>query len=187
MTGAVFDNEREHRMAQRRPKTITPPIQEVPRIAEPGDELPPLSSLQISAEGLALLRDRLRAANDDNPDFEAQFGRHEDVLRTLIRRLADCCGAEIARVVAFGEWAQLGFDLRTMPYTDVVVLIVVPVSEASFDLHLRIADKGFTGLEDEGIFVQFRLETLASWRRAEAIAQANGTTEALGIPLTERV
>lgn len=117
----------------------------------PGDQDSPL---QIEAAGIARLRDLLVHANAANPEFENLYHRLLDVLQTVFRRLVNTFPDQIERVIAVGDWAREGIDLRNLPYDDIIV--------------------------------QFRLETVAEWQRAVSVAQAGGTTAALGVPLLTR-
>jgi hypothetical protein len=66
-------------------------------------------------EGFALLRDRLREANGNNRDFDSQYGRLLEVLQTILLRLVNGCKDQIEQVLAIGEWAESGTDLRNSP------------------------------------------------------------------------
>jgi hypothetical protein len=78
--------------------------------------------LRIDREGFALLRDRLREANAGNPQFELQHQRLVALLQTALRRLESGFGDQIELVVADGDWARYGIDLRNLPFDDVVLL-----------------------------------------------------------------
>jgi len=142
--------------------------------------------LRLDEEGIAQLRARLREANSDDREFDARFDRLMDVLRVVLTRLEHGYGDEIERVMAVGDWAQDGIDLRALPYDGVIIHIVLRSDERPFDLYWRIAGGIFDNLHDEDIFVQFELETSPEWRRAMSVARTNGQEEALGIPLLIR-
>jgi 16S rRNA G966 N2-methylase RsmD len=142
--------------------------------------------LQADLEGIALLRDRLKSANSGNAMFATQYGRLVEVLQAVLRRVETEFGDQVERVMAVGEWAKYGIDLRGLPFDDVVLLVVVRRPERPFELYMQIADRVFTNLSDEDILVQFRLETVAEWQQAKEAAQAHGINEALGIPLLVR-
>lgn len=142
--------------------------------------------LRADLEGIALLRDRLRAANSGNATFGAQYGRLVEVLQAILRRLETEFGDHLDRILAVGEWARYGIDLRALPCDDIVLLVVVRRSERPFELYLQIADRVFTNLGDEDIVAQFRLETLPEWQQAEKAAQERGIKNVLGIPLLVR-
>lgn len=137
----------------------------------------------VDLKGLSLLRDRLREANTDNPLFERQFARLGDVLQDILRRLKTEFGDQIARVVAVGDWARIGIDLRNLPCDDIVVLVVVRRSERPFSLYLQIAERVFADLGDDDIGVQFRVETLAEWQAGAETAHQRGAEDILGVPL----
>ena len=143
-------------------------------------------SLLPDLEGLALLRDRLREANRANPDFDEQYGSLLAVLQTVLLRLQVDFGDQIERVLAVGDWAQEGIDLRNLPYDDVLLDIVLNSAERPFPLYVEIAEKVFNDLHDEDILVQFQLETLPEWQHAVSVARATGREGGLGIPLLTR-
>ncbi len=142
--------------------------------------------LWLDEEGIAQLRARLREANGDDREFDARFDRLMAVLYTILTRLEHGFGDEIERVMAVGDWAQDGIDLRALPYDDVIIHIVLRSDERPFDLYWRIADEIFDNLHDEDIFVQFDLETLPEWQLAVSVAKTSGREGALGIPLLIR-
>jgi hypothetical protein len=142
--------------------------------------------LQVDLEGMALLRDRLREANRANSSFSAQLGRLLEVLQTIVRRLDTEFGSQIDQVVATGDWAQFGIDLRNLPYEDVVLLIVVRSRDRHFNLYMEIADRVFADLDDAEFLIQFRIETSAERSRTATIAEDRNTPEILGIPLLSR-
>jgi hypothetical protein len=143
--------------------------------------------LRLNPEGFALLSDLLSEANSSNTHFETQYSRLRNVLQTILWRLESSFGEQIERVMAVGEWARYGIDLRNLPYDDVVVQIVLLSSERPFKLYQQIAEEVFNDLPDEDILVQFRLLTLPEWQHAEDLAQAEGREQALGITLLGRL
>lgn len=151
--------------------------------AHDSEQLPPL---RVDREGFALLHDRLRAANAANPQCDAQYERLVALLKSAFRRLESEFGDQIEMVVADGDWAQYGIDLRNLPFDDVVLLIVVRGSERPFSLYWDIADRVFVKLKDRDVFLQFGLATLNEWRSRTAYALQYGDPEALGIPLFTR-
>ena len=149
-------------------------------------EMKAAMALSPAAEGFALLRDRLRDANSANPTFDSQYGRLMEVLQTTLLRLNKGFGDQIERVLAVGDWAREGIDLRNPPYDDIVLDIVLRSAERPFTLYMQLAEEVFNDLHDEAILVQFRLTTLPEWQRALSLAQAEGREEALGITLLGR-
>ncbi len=147
------------------------------------DEVNPL---RVDLEGIALLRDRLRESNAVNPRFEPQQERLFEVLQAALRRLEAELGDTIERVVAVGDWARYGTDLRNLPFDDVMLLIVVRQRERPFSLYLHVADRVFADLGDDDVLVQFRLATLEEWRAGAESARQRGVPDALGIPLLAR-
>jgi hypothetical protein len=142
--------------------------------------------LQLDPAGLETLRNRLQQANRDNPDFDAQYARLQGVLRTVLLRLQGRFEDRVERVLAVGDWAREGIDLRNLPYDEILLSIVLRSATRPFDLYWRFADEVFAGLPREEVVVQFRLETLPEWQHALALAQARGSMAALGVPLLSR-
>jgi hypothetical protein len=143
--------------------------------------------LRLSPEGFALLSDLLREANSGNTHFETHYSHLREVLQTILWRLESDFEEQIERVMAVGDWARYGIDLRNLPYDDMVIQIVLRSSERPFKLYQQIAEDVFTNLPDEDIFVQFRLVTLQEWQKAESLAKVEGREEALGITLLGRL
>lgn len=135
---------------------------------------------------MALLRERLRAANRDNSEFEAQYGRLEKAVEAALERLEERYGKRIERVLAVGEWADERIDLRNLAFEDVELRIVLRSAERPFALYEQLAAEVFAHLDDGEILVQFSLETLAEWRHAERLARAEGRAGELGVPLLIR-
>ncbi|MGH2616392.1 MAG: hypothetical protein ACRDJC_14205 [Thermomicrobiales bacterium] len=154
----------------------------MPETDEHGDE--PL--LHFDRVGIGRLRDRLREANTSNPQFEPQEARLFEVLQTVLQRLQTELADKIERVVAVGNWARHGVDLRNLPFDDVVLLIVLRQRERPFSLYLQIADRVFADLGDDDVLVQFRLATLEEWHADSESARRRGVPDALGIPLLTR-
>lgn len=147
------------------------------RLGHPAD--PPL---RPDLEGLARLRDQLRAANATNPDFDSQYAHLLTVLQTALLRLEIEFGDRVERVLAAGEWAEEGIDLRNLPYVDARIDIVVRGSERPFEFYWQVAETVFTDLRDDDILVQFRLITTPEWQRAVVA----GRDQALGVSLLSR-
>lgn len=142
--------------------------------------------LRINPEGFALLADLLSDANSDNPHFETQYGRLQNVLQTIFERLETGFDEQIERVIGVGDWTRFGIDLRNLPYDEVLIEIVLNSSERPFTLYQQVAQEVFTDLHDEDIHIQFRLITLQEWEHAEALARINGQENRLGITLLSR-
>jgi hypothetical protein len=143
-------------------------------------------SLRPDLEGLTLLRDRLREANATDSDFETQWSRLQALLQTALLRLMDSFRDQIECVLAIGEWAADGIDLRNLPFEDVVLGIVLRGDERPFELYWQLADEVFADLRDDNVMVQFQLITGSEWERAVALARPEDRTETLGIPLLSR-
>ena len=142
--------------------------------------------LRINPEGFALLADLLSDANSDNPHFETQYGRLQNVLQTIFERLEAGFDEQIERVIGVGDWTRFGIDLRNLPYDEVLIEIVLNSSERPFTLYQQVAQEVFSDLHDEDIHIQFRLITLQEWEHAEALARVNGQENMLGITLLSR-
>jgi hypothetical protein len=128
----------------------------------------------------------LREANADNPQFDVQYQRLVSLLKAVLRRLESEFGGTIESVVAFGDWARYGTDLRNMPFAEIVLLIVVRQHDRPFSLYMDIANRVFVTLGDNDVLVQFGLATLDEWRSRTAFAVQRGDPDALGIPLLIR-
>ncbi|MGH2353801.1 MAG: hypothetical protein ACRDI2_06410 [Chloroflexota bacterium] len=109
-----------------------------------------------------------------------------DVLELVLRRLERGFGEAIERVLAVGEWAREGIDLRSLPYEEVVIQIVLRGDERPLSLYWQIADQAFAELADEDILVQFTLETLPEWQHAATLARMEGQDDLLGVQLLTR-
>lgn len=143
--------------------------------------------LRINPEGFALLADLLSDANNDNPRFEIQYSRLQDVLQTVFERLEMSFDEQIERVIGVGDWTRLGIDLRNLPYDEVIIEIVLNSLERSFRLYQQLTQEVFTDLHDEDIHVQFRLLTSQEWQHAESLAKVSGQENMLGITLLSRL
>jgi hypothetical protein len=148
-------------------------------------------SLRLHEAGLNLIRRRLEAANRDNPNFAAQrdrlFGAVSMALDGLLRHFAP----EIERVVALGEWALHGVDLRTLAEAeDIVLEIVVRADRRDFDFDQRASTKVFADVQDayaESFLLQYTVLPLPLWRRSLEFRRATGRDEgAHGVPLLVR-
>src|SRR5713226_4331766 len=95
--------------------------------------------LRLNPEGFALLGDLLKEANSNNTHFETQYSHLRDVLQIVLWRLESDFGEQIERVMAIGDWARYGIDLRTLPYNDVIIQIVLRSAERPFRLYQQIA------------------------------------------------
>src|SRR6266481_9379442 len=142
-----------------------------------------IKPLSLNPEGFALLRDLLSEVNSRNQQFEALYMRLQTVLGTVLLRLEDAFGEQIERVMAGGGCVRYGIDLRDLPYDDVIIQIVLRSSERPFRLYQQIAQEVFADLQDEDVFVQFRLMTLPEWQHVESFARSQRHEDALGITL----
>ncbi len=145
-----------------------------------------VNPLRVHKDGIALLRDRPRDSNLANPRFDPQQERLFEVLHAALRRLETEFADEIEKVVAVGDWARYGMDLRNLPFDDVVRLIVLRQRERPFSLFLQIADRVFADLGDDDILFQFRLATLEEWQAGAESTRQRRVPDAAGIPLLAR-
>ncbi len=142
--------------------------------------------LRPNFEGITLLLDRLRDANENNNNFESQSHRLLEVLNTMLNGLSDYREPLVEQVLAVGEWAQYGIDLRNMPFEDILVQIVLHAEERPFELYREMSQRVFSSLNDGDILLQFQLVTLTEWERAKEIARLKNREDVLGISLLDR-
>lgn len=143
--------------------------------------------LRLDLDGLALLRDRLQSANHSNDEFDTQYTRLLEVLNIILGRLKTKFEPQVERVLAIGDWARYGVDLRNLPLDDVVIRIILRSTDKPFAFYRELADQVFTNLEDDDILVQFVLETLPEWQHTTSVAKARGQEDALGVSLMARI
>ena len=148
-----------------------------------GEERP----LRVDEAGLARLRERLRAANRDNPDFEAQFDQMMGIVSRALEKLRTGFADEIELVAAVGGWVQDGLDLRTLAEAENVVLqLVIRADDEGMEFNDRLSE----ALHDEvfnGVFLlQYTVLPLRLWDRSLALPHNQGRADAVGIPLLIR-
>lgn len=153
----------------------------------PPDDRP----LHLNEAGLSLIRQRLEEANRDNPDFVAQRDRLLGAVSMALDGLVRHFAPEIERVVALGEWAFTGIDLRALPdIEDLVLEVVVRAERRDFDFDRRVSLAVASRIREayiDGFLLQLSVLPLPLWHRAKAYAQANGRSEeSLGVPLLVR-
>jgi 16S rRNA G966 N2-methylase RsmD len=144
------------------------------------------AALRPNYEGLASLYDSLHRANTDNSSFEAQWGRLLKILKLILQRMLDSFEDQIEKVLAFGEWAQHGVDLRNTSFEDTILQIVLRSEDRPLSLYKEIAEKAFSNLNDDGILMQFHLMTSSEWAHATDIARSREQQDALGISVLDR-
>ncbi len=142
--------------------------------------------LRPNYEGLAALYDCLHSANMDNMDFEKQWARLLKVLRIVLQRMLDGFEAQVEKVLAIGDWARHGVDLRNTPFEDILLQIVLRSEDRPLSLYQEIADKAFSNLNDDDILLQFHLLTATEWEHAVQITQPD-QQGVLGISVLDRV
>lgn len=124
--------------------------------------------LRLNEAGLDLIRRRLEDANRGNPNFAAQrdrlLGAVTEALDGLLRHFAP----EIERVVARGDWALHGIDLRTLPDAeDVVIEIVHRGDRPDFEFDQRVSLRLWSGLRRAYVtefLLQYMTTPLPLWR-----------------------
>lgn len=148
--------------------------------------------LRVNEAGIDLLCERLRAANQDNPEFAPQSDRLLGAVRQALDGLLRHFPDEIERVLARGAWAFDGIDLRELRESeDVLLEIIVRREERDFSLERRISRDVVHELHiafGREFLLQFSTLPLPLWLRAEEQARAHGQDLASsGIPLLTRV
>jgi len=147
--------------------------------------------LRIDESGFALLRARLEQANRDNPDFEAQRDRLLDAIRTVLLGLQEQFATDVETVLALGEWAERGVDLRTLGEAeDLILRIVVDRPELDFDLSSAISSRIVHPLRNvtiDDFLLQYEVMPLPLWQHALEHRRRTGRSpEARGVPLLVR-
>ena len=147
--------------------------------------------LLVNEAGFALLSERLRAANRDNPDFDVQGECLLGAVRQAVDGLLRHFEPEIERVLAIGEWARHGVDLRRLPdVEDLVLEIVARIDQRDGDLDQRLSVVVWAGLQDaylQHFLLQFTILPLPRWRHAlEYVAATGRGIDSLGVPLLVR-
>ena len=143
------------------------------------------ADLRLNEAGFALLRERLRAANRDNPDFEAQAGDLLGLVRRALEELRRGFGDRIVRVLADGEWAHQGIDLHTAPDSKEIGLRLVTRLDRR-DLSFGSAAARVTSpyLRAGRYSSQLDVAPQPLWQRTLALLQAHDRpVDVLGIPL----
>ena len=149
----------------------------------PGEERP----LRVNEVGIARLRERLAAANRDNPDFEAQFQRLMGVVSRALEKLRTGFADEIELVVATGAWARAGIDLRNLFDSDDIVLeVVVRAAELDVNFAVQLSEALFAETHNGDFFLQVTMMPLHLRERSLALPWNQGRADALGIPLLAR-
>lgn len=105
------------------------------------------------------------------------------MLQTILLRLVNGYKDQIEQVLAIGEWAESGTDLRNSPYDDIVLDIVLRSQDRSFDFYWQLAEEVFTDVRDEDVVVQFQVSTISEWQQAVSLPPAEGRPEGSGIML----
>jgi len=142
--------------------------------------------MPVHDEGFALLKAVLSRATPDTTAFTSLFLHLCTVLNQVLARIERELGEQVVAVMASGEWARCGIDLRNLPYDAVVLALLLHGAERPFDLYQRVAKTVFTELEDGDILIQFRLMTRPEWQHALDIAGPKERGTALGIELWHR-
>ena len=93
---------------------------------------------------------------------------------------------QIEKVLAFGEWAQQGVDLRNTPFEDILLQIVLRSEDRPLSLYQEIAERAFSNLNDDEILIQFHLLTTKEWQHALVTAQLRQQEGALGLSILDR-
>lgn len=147
--------------------------------------------LRSNEAGLTLIRQRLDGANRENPDFAAQRDRLVGAVAMALDGLLRHFAPEIERVVAIGEWAFTGIDLRALPDAeDIEIEIVHRAERLEFEFAERVSRRVWSNISNTygtEFLLQFTILPLPLWHRAQAWNRAHGRDEgALGVPLLVR-
>ncbi len=147
------------------------------------------ADLHLDEAGFALLRDRLRAASRDNPDFEAQADDLLGLVRQALEELRRGFGDRIVRVLAAGEWAETGIDLRALPDAeDVVLLIVTRLEKRDFEFESSVGRGLFPYIHNRRFLLQVDFLPLPAWDDATPNDRlGRGSVDRLRIPLLTEV
>lgn len=140
--------------------------------------------LRPNYEGLASLYERLHNANAGNNNFETQWAKLLKILKLVLQRMLDNFEKQIEKVLAVGEWAQHGVDLRNAPFEDILLQIVLRSEDRPLSLYQEIAERAFSNLNDDEILVQFVLLTTGEWKHASEITQ---NQDDLGVSVLDRI
>lgn len=148
-------------------------------------------SLRLNEAGLTLIRQRLDDANRDDPDFAEQRDRLLGAVSMALDGLLRHFASEIERVVAVGEWAFTGIDLRALPDAeDIEIEIVHRAERLEFEFAERVSRRVWSNISNTygtEFLLQFTILPLPLWHRAQAWNRAHGRDEgALGVPLLVR-
>lgn len=148
-----------------------------------GEERP----LRVDEAGVERLRQRLREANRDNPNFEAQFNQMMGIVLRALDKLRSGFADEIELVVAIGGWAREGIDLRQMFDSEEIVLqVVFGAAEVDIDLIVRAFEIVGPEVLNGSFYLQFTPELMHPRERSLALPWNLGREDALGIPLLVR-
>jgi DNA modification methylase len=142
--------------------------------------------LRPNYEGLALLYERLHSANGGVREFEQLWSRLLTVLKIASQRLVDYFESDIEKVLAVGDWAQHGVDLRNAPFEDLFLQIVLRSEDRSFSKSQEIAGRAFGNLDDDELLLQFDLMTPSEWKHALQLARL-GQENDLGVSVLDRI
>lgn len=149
------------------------------------------SPLRLNQAGLDLIRRRLDDANRDNPNLAVQRDRLLGAVMQALNGLLGHFTPEIERVVAIGEWALHGVDLRTLSDAeDIVLEIVVRAYHRDFDFDQRVSRAVLADVQDayaEHFLLQFAVLPLPLWRHAKEFRRVTGRDDGTrDVPLLTR-
>ena len=148
-----------------------------------GEERP----LRVDEGGVARLRERLRAANRDNPDFKAQVAQLMGAVSRILEKLRTGFADEVEQVVASGGWAREGIDLRGLSDSEEVVLeVVFGAAEVDIDFVIRMSEAVAPEILNGAFYLQIVPQLMHLRERALALPWNHGRADALGIPLLVR-
>jgi|GEM_PF-3277061 len=135
-------------------------------------------------EGITLLLERLRSANGSNPDFASQSDNLVEALRTIFAGLQRRFADRVHAVLAVGDWARYGIDLRNVAYFGELTLeVVLRADDRPFDLYWRLGEEVFAPAARGELAIQFTLTALSEWRDAMRASGGASTDDERSIRL----
>ncbi len=119
--------------------------------------------LQPDFDGLFNLYTKLVDSNKDNREFNSQYNSLFRSIKEIANKLDAYFAEQVISIVAYGEWVNLGIDLRDYETEEIVVGIVLNTEEASYKMHKLVSEKVFLNLDDD-FLIQFNLIAYSDWK-----------------------
>lgn len=118
--------------------------------------------LQPDFDGLFSLYQNLVNANRGNSEFDEQYSSLFKSIKEIGNKLDAYFAKQIHSIIAYGEWVDLGIDLRDYETEEIIIGIVLNTEDASYKMHKLISEKVFLNLNDD-FLIQFNLITSSDW------------------------